>query len=120
MPPRDWTDGERVIQWIESWCVVPGSREQPVRLTTAERGVIYTIYDAAPWLGTSPDINGRLAAFLVLYALVGRPSTHPGAAAGPTANLFTVWAAASPDLRGYLERRGATITCPELGRSWAA
>ena len=52
---------------------------------------------------------------------MGRPKAHPGATAPrPTANLFTVWAAASPDLRGYLARHGETITCPELGRSWAA
>ena len=68
--PRDLTAGELVVRWIESWCVEPGSREKPVRLSAAERGVIYAIYDAAPWLGTSPDISGRLGAFLVLYALV--------------------------------------------------
>ena len=125
--PCDLTDGERACLWIEDWCVVPGFREKPVKLTARERAAIYAVYDAALWRGTSPEagmieigITGPLAAYLVLYALVG-PKAQAGAVAPRLAiDLFSIWGAASLDLRRYLVRRGATIICPQCGTSWAA
>ena len=112
---RARTRGERVVAWIETWCVRNG---QPARLSPDERATLYGIFDG----GRPPvaeDIVGPLAAFLVLLHLAG-PEARPRSEAPRfvTVDLFTLWNAASPELRGFLRRHGAVVACPELGTTY--
>ena len=95
----------------KSWCIRNG---RPARLSPAERATLYAIFDG----GRPPvaeDIAGPLAAFLVLLHLAG-PEARPRSEAPRfvTVDLFTLWNAASPELRGFLRRHGEVVTCPEL------
>ena len=61
--------GWRNIAWIERHCLVPHGPEkgQPVRLTRAQRDIVYCIYDD----NEHPEVTGPLAAFLVLLHVCG-------------------------------------------------
>ena len=113
MSSRSQTRGERAIAWVESWCVRNG---RPARLSPDERSMLYGIFDAGR---PTEDIVGPLAAFLVLLHLAG-PEARPHAAVPRlvTVDLFTLWNAAGPELRGFLRRHGQVIACPELNTTY--
>ena len=113
MPRGPRTRGEQAIAWVESWCVTPAGKL--VRLGAEERATIYRLLDG----GIEDDIGGPLAAYIVLLHLAG-PEARTGAPAPQFGvDVFSLWAAASPDLRAYLRRHGETVTCPELGTRWS-
>ena len=108
--------GWRNIAWIERHCLVPHGPEkgQPVRLTRAQRDIVYGIYDG----NGQPEVTGPLAAFLALLHVCGPEALQrdfSAMLARTNADTFTVWGAAGPRLREVLKRDGATIICPELG-----
>lgn len=110
------TRGESAIEWIEIWCANPGGKG--VQLTPPERAAVYAIFDA----GIQEPIEGRLAAFLTLLGLAG-PSEFRLETEKELffrSDVFSVWTAAGSELRGYLCRQGATISCPERKTIWRA
>ena len=111
--------GWRNIAWIERHCLVPHGPEkgQPVRLTRAQRDIVYCIYDR----NEQPEVTGPLAAFLALLHVCGPEALQRDFSAMPArtnADTFTVWGAAGPRLREVLKRDGARIVCPQLGTGY--
>jgi hypothetical protein len=106
------TRGERAIRWIAEWCQAPSG---PVQLSAAERKTLYRIFDA-----DLPDpVDGRLAAFVALLYLAGPEARTGEAAPRHRVDIFTLWNAASPELRVHLRRHGSTVICDALGTSWS-
>jgi hypothetical protein len=113
MPRRPLTRGEAAVRWIEDWCQTPGGKL--VRLSADQRATIYRTYDA----GQSEVIAGPLAAFLSLLHLCGHEARSPRPP-GLSTDLFSLWSAASPELRAHLRRHGDRVVCPGLGTAWPA
>ena len=113
MPRPPYTRSERAICWMETWCQTPNGKR--ARLTAEQRVTIHRLLDG----GIEDDIAGPLAAYVVLLHLAG-PEARAGAPAPQFGvDVFTLWGAASPELRAYLRRHGETVTCPELGTRWS-
>ena len=116
--------GWRNIAWIERHCLVPHGPEkgQPVRLTRAQRDIVYCIYDG----NEHPEVTGPLAAFLALLHVCGPEALQlqrdfsDAILAKTNADTFTVWGAAGPRLREVLKRDGERIVCPQLGTGYPA
>jgi hypothetical protein len=118
--------GTRNIRWIDEFGVVPTGphRGERARLTVAQREMIRRMYDAPDGPLDLPVTDKELAAWLALLHLcgpeaVGTPDFRPGV----DTDIFTLWAAAGPELRAVLKREGERIVCPELGTrypAWAA
>jgi hypothetical protein len=112
------TRAERVVHWIEKYCVAPNGERRGlhVRLTNEERTAVRRIYDDPEGVKPVP-VSGQLAAFLGLYHLCGpewKADPRPQCDSG----VFTIWNATGPDLRAVLKRDGEAISCPELGTEW--
>jgi hypothetical protein len=108
--------GWRNIAWIERHCLVPHGPEkgQVVRLTRAQRDIVYRIYDG----NEQPEVTGPLAAFLALLHVCGPEALQrdfSAMLARTNADTFTVWNAVGPRLREVLKRDGERIVCPALG-----
>jgi hypothetical protein len=93
--------------------VAPGRVWPPgefVRLTEAQRTIIRRFYDD----GVVPiaPIGPPLAAYLALLHTVG--VEHDSDMPAVEVDSFTIWNAASSQLRGYLKREGESVVCPEL------
>jgi hypothetical protein len=114
MPRRPLTRGEQAVVWIETWCITPGG--QGVRLASEERATLYKIYDA----GLPELAEGRLAAYLSLLHLCGPEARTAGELPRFATDIFSLWNAASPELRVHLRRHGDVISCPQLGTVWSA
>ena len=115
MPRRPLTRSERAIAWVESWCQTPGGKA--ARLTAEQRAALHRLYDGG--LQPAEAVAGPLAAYLILLHLAG-PEARSDPPARLQVDVFTLWNAASPELRVHLRRHGAMVTCPALGRSWPA
>lgn len=115
--PRSLTRGERAIEWVRHWCVMPGGK--PVELSADERVIVYRLYDGVEL--AAEGVKGPLAAYLSLLHLCG-PEAQPGAGIQPrfATDVFSLWNAASPALRAHLRRHGDRVICPDLGTVWPA
>lgn len=118
--PRARTRGQRAACWIEDFCLVPSGFRKGDRatLSLAQRDTIMRNLDHPDGQLHPEPVAEPLAAFLVLYGLAGPEA--PGSRSPPpfASDLFSVWAAAGPQLRAVLRRRGAEVACPELGTTW--
>lgn len=103
---------DHAIRWISEWCTTPSG--EPVRLTEEDRAIIQAYYGELP-----EPIGGRVGSFLALYHLCGPPARENTAPPPVTTDVFSLWAAASPELRTHLRRVGEVVSCPALGRRWS-
>ena len=118
---RSLTRGERAAQWVEEFCLVPSGfrKGDQVKLSLEQRTTIRRIFDHPDGQLRPEPVAEPLAAFLVLFGLVGPEA--PGSRSPPpfTSDLFSVWAAAGPRLRAVLRRTTTgALTCPELATFW--
>lgn len=131
------TRGERVIQWIETNCIVPEGAlvGQPVVLQDFQKEIIRGIYDTPTRRAiiSFGRKNGKtaLSAFLLLVHLCGpeaKPNSQLYSAAQSreqAAILFNLAAKCvrmSPDLSQYVTVRdtGKELFCAELGSKYRA
>jgi hypothetical protein len=114
------TRGDRVIRWIEQYCVEPSSGK-PVGLTDADRVIIRRIYDAPGGPYGDIPVTRPLAAYLALLHICG-PEALQTKFKGPNINLdcWSVWRATSLELQAVLRRDGERIICPELDTRYPA
>jgi hypothetical protein len=111
----------RAIHWIEKYCVDPDGPDgerQPVRLTEAEEAEIWRLnldlYSPMP----DAPISRNLAAYLALLHICGPEALESDPMPPVKCDPWTVWRAASPDLRRVLKRDGEAIICPKLGKRY--
>jgi phage terminase large subunit-like protein len=136
---RRLTRGERNIQWIESYCVVPEGKDvgKPVRLRAWQKRDIKKIYDNPAGTRTAiisfakKNAKTTLAAFLLLLHLCG-PEAVPNTQLPSTAqsreqaavlfNLAAKCVRMAPDLNANLVIRDTAkqIFCPDLGTIYKA
>jgi hypothetical protein len=114
------TRGERIIHWIEEFCLYPTSPEkgQRVRLTPMQKETLRRVYDSPPGLQADPALIGPLAAYVALYHLCGLLAAQREPPPALDSDTFTVWASTGPELKAVLKRDGEAVTCPELGTRW--
>lgn len=114
------TRGDRNIHWIEKYCVLPHGPErgQRVRLTAAQQDTVRRIYDEPG--SPQPDISGPLAAYLALLHTCGHEALQSEFLPKVEADVFTTWAATSPDLKAVLKRDSDAIVCPQLHTRYPA
>jgi hypothetical protein len=107
--------GNRAVQWIETYCVVPGGPEkgQHVRLSSEQRATVRQIYDNPDGPQAAP-VTGNLAAYLALLHVCGPEALQHEFRPAVSADVFTVWGATGPGLREVLKRDGDGVVCPEL------
>jgi hypothetical protein len=126
MTRRGLSRGDRNAAWVDEFCLMPTGphRGERARLTVAQREMIRRMYDAPDGPLDLSVTDKELAAWLALLYLcgpeaVGTTDFRPGV----DTDIFTLWAAAGPELRAVLKREGERIVCPELGTrypAWAA
>jgi len=125
MTRRVLTRGERNIRWIEENCRVPTGqhRGEYAHLTAEQRQTVRWMYDAPGGPVDVPVDDRALAAYLALLHLCGyeAPGT-PDFLPRVDIDVFSLWAATSPEMRAVLKREGEAVICPELGKRfpWAA
>jgi hypothetical protein len=112
--------GRQNAEWIEAYCLIPAGPEkgQRVRLTPAQREVIFLIYDYDG--GQDIPVTQPLAAYLALLHVCGPEAVQHKFSPAFSVDIFTVWNAVGPDLRAVLKRDGAAVVCPELGTRYQA
>jgi hypothetical protein len=113
---RKCSRGERAIEWIQQFCLVPDgpSRGRRVMLSAQQRAQVRAIYDA----GAPPEpVAAPLAAYLALLHTCGAEwqADWPALEA---VDSFTVWRCTSAELQAVLRRDGERIVCPELGTAY--
>jgi hypothetical protein len=112
------TRGDRVISWVERFCVEPNGPMEgsPVRLSAEQRLTIRKIYDAPGGPYADVPVTGALAAYLTLLHLCG-PEALQNKFRGPavTVDSWSIWRATTPPLQEVLERNGNRIVCLALG-----
>lgn len=109
------TRSERAIWWVERFCIQPDGRE--VRLSASQRVAIHLLYDG----GQPTAIDAALSAYLTLLHLCGLEAAAKQPPPVPlNADLFSVWTAASIELRRVLVRKGSNLSCPALMTSWTS
>jgi hypothetical protein len=120
MPTRKpRTRGDKVIGWIEDYCVYPNGpqRGQPVALTVQQVVLLRRLLDEAE----HPTLDATLSSYLALFFIAG-PEHGSELLSAVEVDSFTVWSATGTRLRDVLRREGETIVCPALGTRfpWAA
>jgi hypothetical protein len=113
---RKCSRGERNIEWIEKFCLVPDGpgRGRRVMLSAAERAQVRAIYDA----GAPPEsVAAPLAAYLALLHTCG-VEWQSDLPALEAVDSFTVWRCTSEALQAVLRRDGERIVCPQLGTGY--
>ena len=108
------TRGDKVIFWVEKFCVVPFGfdRGQHVRLSVEQKETVRAVFDS----DDAPEITKPLSAYLALFCVAGPGDLAAHVFAIPfNADVFSTWNATGPDLRAVLKREGGDIVCPELG-----
>ena len=108
------TRGDKVIRWIENFCVCPHgfNKGQFVVLTTEQKEIVRAVFDT----DNAPEITGPLAAYLALFYIAGPRELAAHVSAVPlNADFFSVWNATGPDLKSVVKPRGEQIVCAELG-----
>jgi hypothetical protein len=110
--------GDIAIAWIEEFCIIPHGPDQGrhVRLTPGQRDLIRRVYSGAQ----DAPVTGIMAAYLALLHVCGSEALQKTFRPELTADIFTTWNAAGPDLRDVLRREGERIVCPELGTRYPA
>ncbi len=110
--------GDCAIAWIEKYCIVPNGYDQgrPVRLTQEQRDLVRRVYSGAQ----ETPVTGSLAAYLALRHVCGSEALQKTFRPELTADIFTTWNAAGPDLRDVLKRERGHIVCPDLGTRFPA
>jgi hypothetical protein len=114
---RKITRGMRVTSWIEHYCVYPGGAQRGlhVKLTMEQKATLCALYDQRE---QQEPLRGPLAAYVALLHTCGIEARQNELVPLVDVDLFTVWAAAGPDLRAVLRQQGEHITCPELGTTY--
>jgi len=106
------TRGDHAIRWVEHHCIVPSgpARGERVILSDTGRAQVRRLYDRGE---RDQAVTPALAAYLVLLHTCGRRWQSPCPVTAPI-DLWTIWAAASPQLRRFPQRHGERIVCPKL------
>jgi hypothetical protein len=117
------TLGWGAIRWIQDYCCVPSgpNRGDHVKLTSVEKDMILSIYDALPDPRSDlPVDDPTLAAYLTLLHLASKAAAKRETFRPATidVDVFTVWNAAGPELRQWIERKGESVVCTPLGTSY--
>jgi hypothetical protein len=114
------TRAECNVRWIERYCRYPRGYRRAgfVALTKGERHLLRQIYDG-PDGPQSVPVTGALSAYLVLLHTCGIEATQKDFMPDVSADIFTIWNAAGPDLRAVLKRKGESIVCAGLGTSYS-
>jgi hypothetical protein len=110
----------RAIRWIEKYCTspdTPDGERRPVRLSEAEEAEIWKLYINDGLVFGAP-ISGPLASYLALLHVCGPEALSGGPLPPVEVDPWTVWRAASPDLRRILKRDGAAIVSPRLAKRY--
>jgi len=114
IPPQPrW---QRAVDWIEKYCI--SDRGGRVHLCSDEFAQLREIFE----LGNPPPADlGRMSAFLALISLCG-PERLREVLRWQTLEVdcWSVWRAASSEVRDVLRRRGGSISCDELGTRFPA
>ena len=113
------TRGDKVIFWVEEFCVVPfGVDRGPTRsiVSRAKRNRC-AVFDS----DDAPEITKPLSAYLALFCVAGPRNLAARVSAIPiSADIFSTCNATGPDLHAVLKREGDDIVCPELGTHFCA
>jgi len=116
------TRGERIIRWIEEFCLYPTGPEkgQRVVLTPMQKEDLRRIYDHPDGEKLAAAITGPLGAYVALYHLCGYLAAQRESAPALDTDTFTVWGATGPEPKRVLKHEGSHIVCPELGTRYPA
>ncbi len=109
-PTIKLTRGDINIQWISEYCL---RDSKPIVLSTDEIIALRRRYDD----GQSPTLGPVLTACVALLHLCGVESRPDGSNDVPVvvSDVFSMAAAAGPNLSNYIKRDGDAFVCPELG-----
>lgn len=113
---RKFTRSDRVLAWIEKYCVHPSGIEkgQRVRLSKEARETVRMIYDGMQ----VQQVDGDVAGYLALLHTAGPEAVAEGPRpvfVSPIIDVSSVWNSTGPELRAVLRRDGELIRCPQLG-----
>jgi hypothetical protein len=109
----------RNVRWIEKFCVQPLGPDKGchVHLSKAQKELLFKIYNAPDGPQPLPIEDLELAAYVALLHICSPEATvNQDIIPKIAVDIFSVWnAAANPELREVLQRKGEHIICPALG-----
>jgi hypothetical protein len=119
---RAHTRGDRVIDWIEKFCLYPDGphKGEPLRLSPAKCWQVRQIYDSPSGPNQTAPLTGPLAAYLALASVCSHEALQKEFQPQLHVDAFTIWRATSKELQAVLRREGEAVACPELGTKFPA